>query len=176
VVVSFALDADIAHPLDFALIRDGGVAMYWRTSVLDDTERELASLGYDLVRMDATAWGEAVLHRDFAASLGFPTYYGSNLNALGDCLGEVAHGDYGWDSSATGLAVSVRGFAHLVRRDVDLARVVADALTKASRQALLFGHRLISLLQVDDGTTRVGPVGGFAVPWNSQEWLDSSRQ
>lgn len=80
------------------------VTLFWRREVLRDTTEQLAALGYDIVQIDATAWRtEQHLHRDMAAALNFPSYYGNNLNALNDCLSDVGSGDYGVSESATGL-------------------------------------------------------------------------
>src|SRR5271156_3075441 len=85
-VAAFSLDADTAGPSDFAIVHDGGLAMYWALEVLADAEKEFEGIGYMAVGLDATDWDEARLHRDFAAALDFPDYYGHNLDALADCL------------------------------------------------------------------------------------------
>lgn len=174
---AFPTDATTTHPYDFALARRGGVAAYLRDEVLASAERELDTLGYVRVRLDAKEWVQEIrLHEDFAATLDFPGYYGNNLNALADCLGDVACGDYGWDVNRTGFAVTIHGFGPFVRRDAGLAQAVAELLTAASREALLFGHRLLWLLHVDVRDFRMEPVGAVHVPWNGREWLAANRQ
>lgn len=150
--------------------------MYWRLSVLREDEAALQELGYELSRVDATAWDADGLHDAFAANLGFPDYYGRNLDALADCLYDVAHGDYGWNRDSTGLAVTVEGFGAFTRQNSNLATATAEAMAGAARTGLLFGHRLLWLLEVDDGHFRLGPIGAFQVPWNGREWLDRKRQ
>lgn len=174
-VAAFDLDADTMHPTDFTLLRHGGPALYRQQSVLDEEEQDLAALGYALTHLDASGWDESALHDSFATALGFPDYYGRNLNALADCLYDVAHGDYGWTADATGLAVRLDGYGTFAGRVPDLAEATAEVMTGATRAGLLFGHRLVWLLQVDDGQFRLGPVGCFQVPWNGREWLDAKR-
>jgi RNAse (barnase) inhibitor barstar len=174
-VAAFDLDADTTHPADFGLLRGGGLALYRAPSVLAEAEHEVADLGYALIRFVAIGWDESALHEAFATGLGFPDYYGRNMNALADCLYDVAHGDYGWTTAATGLAITLDGFGNFADRERDLAVAVVDVLAGATRAGLLFGHRLLWLLQVDDGNFRFGSVGGFQVPWNGQEWLDAKR-
>jgi len=175
-VAAFPLDAVTTYPPDFALVRDGGVAMFWRTAVLESAEADLGKFGYEWVGLDAATWDEEALHRDFAAELGFPAYYGNNMNALADCLGNVAHGDYGWHIESGGLAVSIRGFAPFARRDPELATLAAKKFVMASREALIFGHRLVWLLHVDDVSFRLPSVGCIQVPWNGEEWLAAGRR
>lgn len=98
------------------------------------------------------------------------------MNALADCLHDVACGDYGWDASRTGLAVTVSSFGSFSRQHEALAHAMVEVLTAASREAMLFGHRLLWLLHVDDPDFRMEPVGAVAVPWNGREWLDSNRR
>lgn len=175
-VVAFALDADTTHPPDFALLQAGGMALFRRPNVLRDAEQELGGLGYDHARLEASSWTESDLHDAFASTLSFPGYYGRNLNALADCLYDVAHGDYGWAPKSTGLAVTVDGFGDFAEREPDLAHALAQGLAEATRAGLLFGHRLLWLLQVDNGGFLLGSVGCFHVPWNRHEWLDADRR
>jgi hypothetical protein len=175
-VVAFERDADTTHPPDFALLRNGGLAMYRDPAVLHEAEQELRQLGYEGIRLDAYRWSESDLHEAFVSALNFPVSYGRNLNALADCLYDVAHGDYGWSTTSAGLAVTIDGYGAFAEREPDLATSVGDVLAGATSTALLFGHRLIWLLQVDNGRARLGPVGGFQVPWNGREWLDAKRR
>ncbi len=174
---AFPTDATTTHPYDFAVARSGGIAAYLRDEVLTSAERELGTIGYARSKLDATEWAqEHRLHEDFAATLNFPSYYGKNMNALADCLGDVACGDYGWDVDRTGLAVTIHGFGPFARRDPGLAHAVADLLAATSREAMLFGHRLLWLLHVDHPAFRMEPVGAVHVAWNVREWLDTDRR
>lgn len=173
---AFGVDADTTHPPDFALLRDRGLAMYRQRAVLVEAEQELLLLGYEAIRLDAHGWTESDLHDAFASALDFPEHYGRNLNALADCLYDVAHGDYGWSAMSTGLAVTVDGFGAFAEREPDLATLVVGVLAGATSAGLLFGHRLVWLLQVNDGQFRLPSIGCFQVPWNRREWLDADRR
>ena len=173
---AFDLDADVTHPADFALVRGGGIALYRNPTMLKEAEDELDELGYDRTRVDTATWNDVTMHDAVAAALDFPDYYGRNLDALADCLGDVAHGDYGWSAERTGLAVTLDNFGTFARGQRDLACALADLLAGTSRYGLAFGHRLVWLLHVDDPRFQLGTIGGFSVPWNRREWLDSSRR
>lgn len=118
-VAAFDLNADTQHPADFALLRGGGLALYRSRAVLDEAEQELADAGYALIRLVASGLDKSGLHDAFAAGFAFPDHYGRNMNALADCLYDVAHGDYGWSTDATGLAVTLDGFGTFADRDRD---------------------------------------------------------
>lgn len=175
-MAAFDREADITHATDFRIARAGGVVLYRRPNVLDDAVRSLVDLGYDVMRLNAARWTTpSTMHDDVASALGFPAYYGRNLDALSDCLSDVARGDYGLRLETTGLALVVSGVDAYRDQFPEETLELVEILVEISRIALLFGHRVLSLLQVDDANFQLGPVGGVTVPWNDAEWLDRSR-
>jgi hypothetical protein len=176
-VVAFDLDADLTHAEDFVLARDGAVSLFYRERVLGKVLAELTALDYAVVEVDAGDWvSRADLHDGLAAKLDFPTYYGRNVAALRDCLADVAKGEYGWSTARTGLAVAIRRFDRFEARQPVEAYDLMDAAARQASYGLLFGHRLLWLLQVDDPGFRPKAVGGFMPPWNRREWLDGRRR
>jgi len=72
-VTAFGLNEDTAHPPDFALLRDGGLALYRQWRVLEEAGQELRELGYEQVRLDASQWDdEEALRNAFASTFAFP--------------------------------------------------------------------------------------------------------
>jgi barstar (barnase inhibitor) len=127
--------------------------------------------------IDASQWSaEQDLHRDIAAALGFPDYYGRNLDALNDCMRDVVSQDYGWAPEATGLALTFIGYDGFAARCPRAAQIVLDIMADHSRSAALFGRGLMCLVQSNDPNIRFEPVGATAVMWNDAEWLDSKRR
>lgn len=152
------------------------VSLFWRREVLQHTLEQLAALGYDIVQIDATAWRtEQDLHRDMAAALSFPSYYGNNLDALNDCLSDVGSGDYGVSAAATGLALVIIGYDKFAAVEPDIAQTVLDIFAGQARHAVLIGHRMLCLVQSDDPRITFVPVGATPVACNDAEWLDASR-
>src|SRR5689334_9753583 len=82
---------------------------------------------------------DADLHRDVAAALHFPDYYGNNLDALNDCMRDVVDQEYGWSPDATGLVLVFTGYDAYATRRPGSAHSVLDILADRSRDALLFG-------------------------------------
>lgn len=91
-MLAFSTDATTEHPHDFILARMGGAAAYLRDEVLAESERALDAVWYARTELNAFEWDESRLHQDMASALGFPDYYGENMDALADCLGDVITG------------------------------------------------------------------------------------
>jgi RNAse (barnase) inhibitor barstar len=163
---------------DWAILRDGGVALYWRPEVLKKDVDWLQEQGYDIVEFDAGKWSsEDQMHDSLRSALAFPYYYSKNLDALNECM---------WDD----LVVSDSGGTVLVFHHYDqfakidqrrgteqrnIAQVVLDILACAIRYHMLFGRRLLILVQSDDPTIRFDDLAGVSAGWNPREWLNKSR-
>ncbi|MGI5491472.1 barstar family protein [Microtetraspora malaysiensis] len=175
-MAAFDHDAHLTHQVDYRLMAGGFVTLFWRQTILEETIDWLIAHGYEVVRLDASGWmGEADLHRDFARSLDFPSYYGRNLNALNDCLSDVAVCDYGTSPEATGLVLVLTGYDKFAVRCPEVAQLALDVIADNSRSAILVGHRMCCLVQSDDPNIVFKPVGATAVEWNSAEWLNARR-
>lgn len=174
---AFDPDVLLTHPLDFRLIVNGPVTMFWRTSILDEACTWLANHGYLLVHAEAGDWREAQdMHRELAFLLGFPDYYGSNLDALNDCLGDVAAYEYGDSPESAGLVLVLSHFDAFTRAEPGTAQALLDIFASQSRSAALLGHRMMCLIQSDDPKLHLEPVGATPVMWNDSEWLDANRR
>jgi barstar (barnase inhibitor) len=160
---------------DYRLMMNTCVTLYSRTAVLDEAVGWLDAYGYQVARMDASAWrDETDFHTAVATALDFPDYYGHNLPAFNDCMRDVIVHEYGWPPQATGLAVVFTGYDAFVRADPRAAYVVLDILAGQSRSALLFGGRLICLVQTDDPDIDFeqlgfGGLGSVWPMWNDRE-------
>ena len=162
---------------DFALLQNGHVVLFWGPEVLASTVAGLSTLGYRVVQLDAGTWETSrIMHERLAAALSFPDYYGHNMDALHDCLGDVARYDYGSDREAEGLVLVPDGYDAFAQKERRDAEVLTDIFATVARQALLFGHRMLCLLRVDDVRFTLPPTGATPVLWNPQEWLDGARR
>ncbi len=111
-----------------------------------------------------------------APALDFPAYFGRNLDALNDCLRDVAVGDYGWRAdTATGLVLVLTTFDRFAAADGRTAQVLLDSFADQARRAMLLGNRLMCLVQSNDPSLAFEPVGAMPVTWNDAEWLDAKR-
>ena len=175
-MAAWEFDAETTQQVDFRLVHNTFVTMFWQSSLLDETANWLRSHGYSSVEFDAGSWGsDADMYDDVAARLDFPDYFGRNLDALNDCMRDVASGDYGWTPDATGLVIVLRAFDAFTRMNRSAAQVMLDIFAKQARTAMLVGNRVICLVQSNDPNLTFAPVGAMPVMWNDAEWLDSKR-
>jgi hypothetical protein len=157
-------DLDAAFDRDYHLIKNGPVHLFRKDEALDETEAWLARHGYLVHRLDAGAWtNQADFHRNIKAALDFPDYYGHNLDAFNDCLRDVAVYEYGTDRDATGTVLVFTGYDVFARREPPAAQVILHVIATQARFAMLFGHRLVCLIQADDPNVRFEPVGATPV-------------
>lgn len=170
-------DAETTHPVDFRLVQNTFVTMFWKTTLLDETIDWLRSHTYRVFEFDAGSWStNASMYDDVASALHFPEHFGRNLHALNDCMSDVASGDCGWDPTVnTGVVVVLRAFDAFTAMNRSTAQHLLDILARQARSAILIGHRMICLVQSDDPRLTLEPVGATPVVWNDAEWLDSAR-
>lgn len=159
---------------DLRLLENGCVHRYWRPEVLAAEVDALLALGWAVVEMDASGWGDpAVIHEAWAAALAFPEYYGRNLAALDDCLSDVVQRAYGFPPDVEGLALVLDRFDGFVLDDAGAAAAVLEIIDVQARHGLLFGNRMMALVRTDDATLELPALRGRAVGWNPAEWLIS---
>jgi hypothetical protein len=175
-VAAFDLEHD-ANRLDFGLMLNSAVTLYWRRQLFAEAVDWMRQHGYTVVQLDASTWiTDSDFHSAIAAALDFPDYYGRNLNALNDCMHDVVDYAYGTTEDATGLLLAFAGYDAFAQRRPRTAHAVLDILANQARCAMLTGHRMLCLVQSNDSKITFEPVGASPVLWNPAEWLDAKRQ
>jgi RNAse (barnase) inhibitor barstar len=155
--------------LDWRLLQNGPAALYFDPRVLDEDVKWLEAHGYGVDLFDCQTWQtEDEAHASLARKLGFPEYYGANLNALNDCLSDL-------EIVGEGRALVLHRFDVAASAMPRFAWHLMDILASQARVKLLTGHRLLALLQSSDPRLELAPVGRTAVMWNPREWLDMNR-
>ena len=74
----------------------------------------------------------------------FPDCYGENLAAFNDCLGDLYPTNY------IGLIIVFRHFDNIANEDKSFCEELLNVIANQSRQWLVFGCRLIGIIQLDD--------------------------
>jgi RNAse (barnase) inhibitor barstar len=183
-MANFKADEVNDEQRDWIILRDGGVQLYWRQEILADDVGWLTSNGYKIISFDAAEWqsssdweSENLMHDSLKARLSFPDYYGKNLDALDECiLDDLIVPDSG------GLALVLNHYdrfhntvQRLVLNERRVAEVVLSIFARAVQYHMLFGRRLLTLVQSDDPGIQFGRLGGVAAMWNYREWLNKNR-
>jgi hypothetical protein len=167
--LSYTDDAgQVRDSLDWAILQKGPVALFHKLAVLDDAVAWLKQRGYTVATADCRPdpSKRGVLDA-ITAALGFPT--GANLDGFNDYCWQLEVPDDG------GFGLVLLHYDGVVAADRELAGTVLDILAGSAWHKLLFGRRLICLVQSDDPRLTFGPVGGRAPTWNPREWFNKDR-
>ena len=155
---------------DWKLLQNSPIALYYRAEILTEDLAWLRTQSYVVDEFDCCGWGsEAHFHTDLARRLAFPDYYGCNLNALKDFMGDIDVPDSG------GRAVVLRRFDTFAQRESAIAYHILDITALTAWRFLLIGRRLLILVQSDDTRIVFDVVGAHPVIWNPREWLNKNR-
>lgn len=175
---AFDSDSDLGGDVAYRLMAESFVRLFWRAALFEQTLTWLREHGYYVVSLDASTWTEeADMHRDIAAALEFPDYYGYNLDALNDCLGDAAFRGYrAGDEEPTGFVLAFTGYDTFAAHCPREAHIVLDIIANWARRAMLIGNRVCCLVQSNDPDIQFEPVGATPVLWNDAEWLNSRRR
>ncbi len=133
--------------IDWQLAQSGPISMFPTASALDEVVESLRPLGYRIITADLTNWStESDLHDEMASKLDFPAYYGRNLDALHDCLSDVAELSYGWTADDTGLVIALAGFDAFTTKDPAAGVSLLDVLAATVFRGALLGNRVLALV------------------------------
>jgi len=144
-VASFSNDDATFQRLDWRLLQNGFVTRYSRRETLAEDAAWLRAHVYDVKELDSASWADVpAMHQAFASTFAFPDDYGKNLDALNDCISDVEVSD---DS---GLAIVLTRFDAFAARERDVARAVIDILADNARRFMLFGRRVIVLVESNE--------------------------
>jgi hypothetical protein len=158
-------EADVGS-IDYELLRHGATALFHRPALFNAVVDELAVLGYLVHRIDARALAPFVA--DLTEALRFQENFGyspwgGKLDALDDAFCEVRFGDH------RAVAFAFNGFDALHRVEPYMAQCTLDMFEANARDHMLFGHRLLAVVQSDDPDLKLGSLGARAATWNRQE-------
>ena len=165
-----SFDSGDLDRVDWRLLQNGWVVMYWRQQLLDADAQWLAEHSYRLHRFNCEQWSSdqnALV--EMGVALGFPDYYGRNLDAFNDCLGDIEIPEEG------GVGIVLVGYDQFARLSPGTAHTILDILATNARSFMLFGRRLVTLVQTNDPRLSFDTVGATPVMWNPKEWFNKSR-
>lgn len=180
-MTAFKAEEKNDNNLDWTILRDGSISRYKRNEFLEEDLQWLQARGYRIISFDCSGWNSdrevldalrgAWSFPDYHEDLPTPGPYGKTLNALKKYMTDhLAVPDDG------GLAIVLRRFDSFFRgygadhgEERGEAGITLDIFANASRYHMLFGRRLITLVQLDDLNIRLGLIGGLGVPLNRRD-------
>ena len=152
--------------LDYRIFQNGWSSLYRQPTILNTDIAWFKKENFKIVDFDCSSWADPNdIHRDLKTKLNFPDYYGKNLDALNDCLSDL-------EIPNTGFLIVFRHFESV---DKNTAHSLLDIFANNSRRHMLFGKKLLTLVQVDNPNFQSDKVGACGVLWNEAEWLNSKR-
>ncbi|HEY0696583.1 MAG TPA: hypothetical protein VGD43_02100 [Micromonospora sp.] len=161
------------HPEDYQLLQHGPLHFYRHRWARERLLVDLEALGYEPIEVDLGSCRDpgAVRRAVIQAVPGWPTGYGEGTWAgFADGLTDhLLHAD------RQQVVLVLTGWGTAYRADSTEALVLLDLLAGVARWHLLFGRRLICLVETDDPHLELPGLGGEQVGWNRHEWLYPHR-
>ncbi|MGE3268300.1 MAG: barstar family protein, partial [Chloroflexota bacterium] len=144
-MAAFSADTDLQRQIDWQILQHGAISRYQSPAVLAEDAEWLRAHGYRTYEFQCRDWVTMdAVHDDIARTLQFPGWYGRNLDALRDCLTDIVVPDDG------GVALILQSYDLFCTGFQQAALAILDIIEDGSRWRLLFGRRLVALVQTDD--------------------------
>jgi hypothetical protein len=148
----------------YKLLQNGAITVYSKKEYLIEDVNWLKANNYDIFQFDAAVWknGEDFI-MEMVSKLNLTGCHAANFDALNDGLAEI-------ESKNNGTVLLFEHFDKFVNKI--LPRVcfdILDILELKSRNLLLFGQRLIVLIQTNDQNFQVNSLGSRSTCLNERE-------
>jgi len=157
--------------LESRLLQNGCVVLYHNPYLLESYVKVLEEQGWKYKEISIARSGTVEeFYEQVALALNFPAYFGKNLDAFRDCLGDISFPENGR------LALGLIRFDLVAKHDARFAHIVLDICAEAERGWLMEGKRILFLVQSKNPDLQFPPIGATAALWNFEEWLDAKRK
>ncbi len=160
-------DVMLTHPLDWMLLQNGPITLYYHREILESDLSWLRDHEYqiDLFRCNDW-WYEGDFFDAIFTKLAFRV---RSLDDLDDDLLDLAIPEN------SGRVLVYYHYDQFVAQNPDVAEKVLDILAYSARYHLLFGRRMMVLVQSNNPKLSFNKVGGCPVIWNGREFTDQAR-
>jgi hypothetical protein len=161
---------DDCNRLDFEILAEGGVALYYQHEVLGEDLAWFALERYEVIQFDEEALDSLEsFHFEARLKLGFSEDYEPTLESLHESLSELSVPEVG------GVALVLPGVQRIAADDREGLQALLGVVAELSHEFMLTGHRFLALLQSDDAELDLGPIGPRKVVWNPRERMPWTR-
>lgn len=169
-MAAFNRQVNNCSKVDSVLI-NGSISLYCNENILIKDLDWLKNNQYKVIILD---FSEILSVEEFHARIKktceFPDYYGENMSALSDCL--LHDLEIPYDG---GCAFVFKDFDSFYMKDKEMAHDILERLSEASRQRMLTGERLITLLQSGNPKFVPDTIGAYKISWNRHEFVEAYR-
>jgi hypothetical protein len=172
-VVVFDDDVQRTHPEDFHLLQNGHLHLFRHAWALSRLVADLVGLGYEVVEVDMVSCDGADSLRDAVIAVidDWPSDYGRGTwHGFNDGLM-----DYLLTSKCPLVVLVLKGLDQVRGKDEASVLALLEGLASSARWHLLFGRRLICLVETDDIELDTGALGGKRPGWSRHEFLLAHR-
>lgn len=137
-------DPELPGRLDWQILQNGSISLCLDQDIFLKICAWFRNQGYFIYDFDCSLWKtELDFHKSVSQTFKFPEYYGENLDALNDCLIDIEI------PLTSGALIAFKHYDIFAKHNAQFSNDVLDILANQTRRFLLFGQRLIILLQVN---------------------------
>jgi len=157
---------------DARMLALGAVHLFMQMDIYEEALAEFCDLGYLTIKLKFETVSK--FESDLSAALKWEDQFGyspwnGNLNALNDGFrGEPFE-------SSDSTAICIENFDALVSSNSTLSFHLLDMIERHSRNYLLYGKKLIALIQTNEPKYSCDKIGAGSTHWNEKEWLNKNR-
>ncbi len=153
----------------FQLFFNSDVVLFYKREYIEKSIIELSKESFRIYHLECLNWkSKSDFHTEVAKKLGFPEYYGRNLDAFNDCISDLYPSEFN-------TAIVFWNFQVLSKMDKEFSKSILDIIQRQSRYAKKNGNQLSALIQTNNPIEIIQNIGAIDAEWNSEEWLNSSR-
>lgn len=170
-MAAFNRQVNNCSKVDWAVLINGSMSLYCDENILIKDLDWLKNNQYKVIILDfSEILSVEEFHVKIKKACEFPDYYGGNMFALGDCLLHDLEIPY-----EGGCALVLKNFDLFYEKNKEMAHGILERLSEASRQRMLTGERLITLLQSGNPKFVPDTVGAYKISWNRYEFVETHR-
>ncbi len=156
--------------LDFEILAEGGVSLYFQYEVLGEDMAWFALERYEVIQFDEEGLDSVEgLHFEARLKLGFPENYEPTFDSLRESLSQMDV------PPAGGVALVLPGIERIAASDPEGMRGLLEVISGLSHEFLMTGQRFLALLQSNDPELALGDFGPRQVVWNPRERMPWTR-
>ncbi|GLY07862.1 barstar family protein [Actinoplanes sp. NBRC 101535] len=165
--------------IDWEVLHDGGVGAFQAAKTLDGAIRDLRERGYGVAEVSSLASSATPVSAESHPALAGADYQWSTV--LTNLISQVSMRYCGWSaknldafcdtlrcidfSGVAGWVLVLRDFDRFFEADAQRAVGAIDVIAQVSREHLMRGNRLFTLLHAEGQVVDLGKIGGFKVWW-----------